>query len=142
MKAGRELDALIAEKVMGLPVKDYRGTGRQPALSWAGEYVGIGWAANDEPYIVRDDKGWAGCPHVALIPHYSSNIAAAWEVVERLVSTPGPNGDHHSVQVDYSGGAVVVIDENEDWQVSAIAGTVPLAICLAALKAVSQEGQG
>ena len=109
MEAGRELDALIAEKVMGFRKHHAHGYLRN--------------APGEEP-------------------HYSTNIADAWEVVERLVSTPGPNGDHHSVQVDYSGGAVVVIDENEDWQVSAIAGTVPLAICLAALKAVSQEGQG
>ena len=102
MKAGRELDALIAEKVMGFRKHHAHGYLRN--------------APGEEP-------------------HYSTNIADAWEVVERLVSTPGPNGDHHSVQVDYSGDAVVVIDENEDWQVSAIADTAPLAICLAALKA-------
>jgi hypothetical protein len=94
MKAGRELDALVAEKVMGAKVV-----------------------------------------FVENVPYYSTDIAAAWEVMENLVSTPGPNGDHHSVQVDYSGDVVVVIDENEDWRVSAIAGTVPLAICLAALRA-------
>ena len=133
MKAGRELDALIAEKVMG----------------WSSQADGLYWdTGNHRTRLVlgsiiakkRKEMGLENAQDFVFAP--STNIADAWEVVEKLVSTPGPNGDHHSVQVDYSGGAVVVIDENEDWQVSAIAGTVPLAICLAALKAVSQEGQG
>ena len=123
MKAGRELDALIAEKVMGFKL--------------VAEEVEIGKPMHE---LFRAPNG-RGYYHYQL-PRYSTNIADAWEVVEKLVSTPGPNGDHHSVRVDYSGDAVVVIDENEDWQVSAIAETAPLAICLTALKAVSQEGQG
>lgn len=137
MKAGRELDALIAEKVMGwevltdeLEIAKREGT---PDLvdpqRWHRRKV---WFKGNEKMA---------CEECGTLPAYSTNITDAWEVVERLVSTPGPNGDHHSVQVDYSGDAVVVIDENEDWQVSAIADTAPLAICLAALKAVSQEGQ-
>lgn len=128
MKAGRELDALIAEKVMGLTRHDE---------SYVAE--GVGKVLR---FVWRDGGGTCVYSGDMFLPHYSTNIADAWEVVEKLVSTPGPNGDHHSVQVDYSGGAVVVIDENEDWQVSAIAGTVPLAICLAALKAKGvTEGQ-
>ena len=132
MEAGRELDALIAEKVMG----------------WSSQADGLYWdAGNHRTRLVlgsiiakkRDEMGLENAQGFVFAP--STNITDAWEVVERLVSTPGPNGDHHSVQVDYSGDAVVVIDENEDWQVSAIADTAPLAICLAALKAVSQEGQ-
>ena len=132
MKAGRELDALIAEKVMG----------------WSSQADGLYWdAGNHRTRLVlgsiiakkRKEMGLENAQDFVFAP--STNIADAWEVVERLVSTPGPNGDHHSVRVDYSGDAVVVIDENEDWQVSAIAATAPLAICLAALEAVSQEGQ-
>ena len=127
MKAGRELDALIAEKVMGLTRHDE---------SYVAE--GVGKVLR---FVWRDGCGTCVYSGDMFLPHYSTNIADAWAVVEKLVNTPGPNGDHHSVQVDYSGDAVVVIDENEDWQVSAIAETAPLAICLAALKAVSQEGQ-
>ena len=118
MKAGRELDALIAEKVMGHKCS----CGREDLNNRANPYGIKGFC------LVHGSTDIVG-------GNYSTNIADAWEVVEKLVSTPGPNGDHHSVQVDYSGGAVVVIDENEDWQVSAIADTAPLAICLAALKA-------
>lgn len=133
MKAGRELDTLVAEKVMG----------------WEATADGLYWDARQKRTRLvlgsaiakkREEMGIENGPGFVFAP--SADIAAAWEVVEKLVSTPGPNGDHHSVQVDYSGDAVVVIDENEDWQVSAIADTAPLAICLAALKAVSQEGQG
>lgn len=121
MEAGRELDALVAEKVMGLTRHDE---------SYVTESIG-----KVLRFVWRDGCGDCVYSGDMFLPRYSTNIADAWEVVERLVSTPGPNGDHHSVQVDYSGDAVVVIDENEDWQVSAIADTAPLAICLAALKA-------
>ena len=127
MEADRELDELIAEMDMGLTSHD-----ESYMVDGAGKVLRFVW---------RDGGGACVYSGDMFLPHYSTNIADAWEVVERLVSTPGPNGDHHSVQVDYSGDAVVVIDENEDWQVSAIADTAPLAICLAALKAVSQEGQ-
>ena len=121
MKAGRELDALVAEKVMGLTRHDE---------SYVTESIG-----KVLRFVWRDGCGDCVYSGDMFLPRYSTNIADAWEVVEKLVSTPGPNGDHHSVQVDYSGDAVVVIDENEDWQVSAIASTAPHAICLAALRA-------
>ena len=53
MKPGRELDAIVAERVMGYEVRDE--TWRQPPSS-----------------------SWRE------VPHYSSDIAAAWEVVERM----------------------------------------------------------
>jgi hypothetical protein len=127
MKAGRELDTLVAEKVMGLTRHDE---------SYVAE--GVGKVIR---FVWRDGGGTCVYSGDMFLPHYSTNIADAWGVVERLVSTPGPNGDHHSVRVDYSGDAVVVIDENEDWQVSAIAETAPLAICLAALKAKGVTGE-
>ena len=129
MKAGRELDALIAEKVMGTP----KYWSVWFACSHYGNFNGLDQAQAYAEKIQGDFKA-----HVLPYsdePNYSTSIEAAWEVVERLVSTPGPNGDHHSVRVDYSGDAVVVIDENKDWQVSAIASTAPHAICLAALRA-------
>ena len=132
MEAGRELDALVAEKVMG----------------WSSQADGLYWdAGNHRTRLVlgsiiakkRDEMGLENAHGFVFAP--STNIADAWEVVEMLVSTPGPNGDHHSVRVDYSGDAVVVIDENEDWQVSAIASTAPHAICLAALRAKEVTGE-
>ena len=67
MKAGRELDALIAEKVMGLTRHDE---------SYVAEGVGK---------VLRFVCG-DGCGTCVLLwgyvsPHYSTNIADAWEVV-------------------------------------------------------------
>lgn len=68
-----------------------------------------------------------------LYPLYSSSIAAAWEVVEKLggVST----GSGYCVDISYDGGWIVSIgnycESNQD--------TAPMAICLAALKAKGVE---
>lgn len=100
MEAGRELDALIAEKVMGFPLEIIRGA----------------------PY--------PECPR-----HYSTDIAAAWEVVEK------DDGWGHDWRVKrwvssskpYSCTAERTADGQNFY---AEAETAPLAICLAALKAV------
>jgi hypothetical protein len=109
MEAGRELDALIAERVMGW---------RQTLFSNFPDQL----EPPDEPGKARS------------VPHYSTDIAAAWLVVEKMRLThwvevlvypelvfvrAGRLGDTHKVKVI----------RNE-------AATSPLAICLAALKAL------
>ena len=120
MKAGRELDALIAEKVMGLTRHDE---------SYVAE--GVGKVLR---FVWRD--GCGGCVYSGdmFLPHYSTNIADAWEVVEKadLWSLYGSIGD----------GPYRACIQFEDREGLMTADTAPLAICLAALKAVSQEGQG
>ena len=110
MEAGRELDALVAEKIMGL------GQYHTPETHY--EVIGCG----------------AGCSF-CIPPPYSTDIAAAWQVVEKLsmsgfwiikscrVSAPGK-------------------DDWIEWDVMyqnqrAIADALPFAICLAALNAVN-----
>jgi hypothetical protein len=72
-------------------------------------------------------------------PRYSTDIAAAWEVVEKLTA------DHEfRFQADYYGPFVQFIryaeDKNGDHpDYSSSADTAPHAICLAALKAVGVE---
>lgn len=112
MKPGRELDALVAEKVMGL--------------------------TSSEVEIHR--QFWLdGC--FSNLPHYSTDIAAAWEVVEKLTSKKQP---HFQLSLCDS------YTENPKWcaefdldrpfkRVIAKAETAPHAICLAALKAVGVE---
>src|SRR4030042_6402550 len=76
MPAGRELDALIAEKVMGLNLKHL------PAVY-------------EERYTSDGKDGWSGfvCPRCRYpqdmldgpcCQQYSTNIFAAWEVVEKM----------------------------------------------------------
>lgn len=102
---GRELDALIAEKVMQNP---------------------LGRPSFEE-----------GQKYFLDLQHYSTDIAAAWEVVERLGLAIGIN------EVRPEEGKWICLKdmgEGEGWLFGifegAYADTAPHAICLAALKAV------
>lgn len=110
MDAGRELDALIAEKVMGWTWKEVEG----------------------EQYLYPPRPGDVN------IPHYSTDIAAAWQVVEKLAELGmltsvcwGRSGNH---------GIIASVDILEGGFNKPIAAhTAPLAICLAALETVKQH---
>lgn len=116
MVEGRELDALIAEKVMGW--FDY-----YPHFST--EHHFSGWFAEvpkDKLGICMADEDWSP----------STDIAAAWEVVEK-------------VDADLDARCVDVWRDANHWNFSihydkrvsiASADTAPLAICRAALLAV------
>lgn len=69
------------------------------------------------------------------LPRYSLDIAAAWQVVEKMRERPvyvvvEPHPDYWRA---------VVYDENWYFVVSEHADTAPFAICLAALRAVGVE---
>ena len=64
MNPGRELDALIAEKVMGR------------------ENVRFGPANNVSVMMAYDDYVYG--PNSFPVPHYSTSIANAWAVVEKV----------------------------------------------------------
>lgn len=99
MNAGRELDALVAEKVMGLQIK------RFPDGTWLMH------------------NGQSGTE----LFHYSTDIAAAWEVWKRISPSIlyklGTGYEVYQSARDYEDGIHL-----------AHADTAPLAICLAALK--------
>ncbi len=81
------------------------------------------------------------------IPNYSTDIAAAWEVVER-VKTIKPDGSEFGISTERTDEFVVVWSDGvwlAEWRpinfdgvaiLGAKADTAPHAICLAALKAV------
>lgn len=110
MNPGRELDALVAEKVMGWRLGEHLGMKRNVWKLPEGQKLnGLDWC--NEP------------------PLYSTNIAAAWEVIEKL-----------NICIE-----VLRVKEAQtgSWQYVAstvsgrtIADAAPHAICLAALKAV------
>ena len=123
MKAGRELDALIAEKVMEHDLQRWINyPTREPVIMLKGE-DGV-WGRRD-------------------IPHYSTQIADAWLVVEkfRRGQYPHPNGDGVACcvkmniydDVAYPDCYVEIFSPSQK-KVTAIANEMPLAICLAALK--------
>ena len=101
--------------------------------------MGISYAPNDEPYIVIDDEGKAGCPHVRRIPSYSTDIAAAWGVVEKLGMATIENASRTG---PWNVGFVWHSSNGNPYWVHAEAPTCSLAICLAALKAVGVEVEG
>lgn len=137
MEAGRELDALVTEKVMGW---------QWFKMDTQGLAVGI-----DHPWAntrsLRPDKSngvWTLVASLDLpmhfdnrcIPHYSTNIAAAWLVVENLNKREWRVEIAHTV----NSGVDVVIAKWEEGhfggEFAEWAETAPLAICRAALKAV------
>lgn len=126
MQAGRELDALIADRVMGLKrTVRIKGTTNTTTIY------------SDNPYfdggVSEDDM----MKHYCLPLHYSTSIEAAWQVVEELVK----RGKVFIVKGD----GLRTGDHNPRWTVlcdnqpRVDADTAPLAICLAALKASGVE---
>lgn len=110
-EAGRELDALVAEKVIGWQI-------HQP-----------NWGC---PPAVRRPGGAISLYLPEAVPHYSTSIAAVWEVMEALRQ----RGVHLRVSSAYRGYEVQRW-ERDQWCSTEYGETAPLAICLAALKAVA-----
>lgn len=120
MPAGREMDALVAEKVMG-------------------------WILSPAKWLVRDRKAIAipGNPigpktwedlDAPGLPRYSTDIAAAWQVVEKLFAI----GSFFSVESPNNGvGWSCGITRGRDTIEYILADSAPLAICRAALLAAA-----
>lgn len=119
MKAGRELDVLVSDKIFGSPPCD----SPFPDGSLA------------KAVYVHGPSGKFICPR------YSTEIAAAWKVVEKM--------RHLKMKEDPSAGFTVWVH----WEGGYLAGwswhemeyyvergdTAPLAICLSALETVSNQ---
>lgn len=150
----RKIDAMVAERVMGIKVlgtahcwisgDDGRmsvansleacyGTAEHPVYA---EPSYDGEACADEVVIGGVPACW-----LAVVPFYSTDIGAAWEVVEKIRE-----------RKDKNGGSVTchVIDRVTEWHcditsddlridVLGTGDTAPLAICLAALRAVGVD---
>jgi len=121
MQAGREIDALIAEKVMGWKVHA-RNT------AW--------WVkAEEENESTTNIMGWT-CGNDRFSP--STDIAAAWEVREHMKKS-GFYGLIKDCGKSYTSLFVktMVDEEGEHEQIGhSLAETAPLVICRAALKAL------
>lgn len=106
----RERDALVAERVMGWV--DF----------WPDGTTDMAYPPNEQVMGIEAER--------APIPHYSTDIAAAWQVAEKL------DHDYYDVHIQNTPGL------GDEWCVkltglehSVCANTLPEAICLAALKA-------
>lgn len=131
--AGHELDALVAEHVMGATWERHANAHRD-------------WLAFDHAdsakwravFATRDDDGnvevWSACPD------YSTDVSVAWQVVEKLhewglIVTISKGPDNFTWDVRGWN------DRTNDSRYIAHGETAPLAICLAALKAVEAVEQ-
>lgn len=136
----RELDKLIAEKVMGFSGHEDDGEGFcEECGEQMLEYQQLYWDQNAWLRKIRPRPTGTQC----FGKRYSSNIAAAWQVVEKF-----RRGD---IQHNMAAACVdlMITDYPEEAgdcfcriygptcaEVSAQAKEMPLAICLAALKAL------
>lgn len=135
----REIDALVAEKVMGFTLCKCTD---EEIEKWRSGYCAkenegaIGFYV-DPPRRFGSDKTCNKCgKYYVPILSYSTSIEAAWSVVEKMMINR-----FEDVNID--------ADSPNEWRVAftdyiekagvAEAKTAPLAICLAALKAVGVE---
>ena len=128
-EAGRALDALVAEKVMGLV----------PYHCEVGERMKYGGVWAGDPYHPNGPQGYDGFDNgmdLVAAPDYSTYLEAAWPLVEKfsMAVMPVVGGRWCAIPGTYH--------EEGDWfeeQPTIYADTAPLAICLAALKAVEMS---
>ena len=139
MEAGREFDTLVAEKVMGHSMPDFIPE-HALGLYLAGTPIHYdSWTC-----VCRYDEGdtlkWVPDP-------YSSDISAAWQVVEKMIGQEY-NFELSSALAYTTGGEF----EGANWYVAFTGGledktydtarlTAPSAICVAALLAKFEEAK-
>lgn len=117
MNPGRELDALVAEKIFRQQVVDIMG---QVAIQHR--------ITTPFEYIITPEG-------IKPTPPYSTDIAAAWEVVEKLKLSIVYNRDMGTWLAGILD-AFVANQIVDGWMdVSATSKTAPHAICLSALQA-------
>lgn len=135
--AGRELDALVAEKIFGWRREPYEEDGGRGFALWPpNEKRPMTFVAFES----GSSRESIPSEHGERLKMFSGDISAAWEVVEKIA---GRNGDtivsvtRNSLDGERVGGEAKyfvtiedVSDGIEEWEASA--DTAPLAICLAA----------
>ncbi len=125
LKPGRELDALVAEKVMGLEFDNNEE--QREAL-----FVKMKESRTAYRWLVYED--WAMSTNKGICPAYSSSTSAAWEVVEHMLSKG------HTFDVEgWTTNNVIEYRVHFNDVDRAYGSTVAHAICLAALRAVGYE---
>jgi hypothetical protein len=137
-KSGRELDALVAEKVMGWQWFVSAQTGRRALFHPRGLPDWFSKPATGTEDIARN---WDP------FPEYSSDIAAAWKVIGQImgpfidvsVTEVGPyrNDGCSKCEITWSNDE----DDPQEYSLQEIADEAPLAICRAALRFVEARGK-
>lgn len=123
MEACRALDVIIAKEVMG----------------WKEVSV--------SPTAYLPSRGRNGDDQLSDLPHYSTKIADAWKVAERIAHFPFAGYGARLIIKLYNSGCVDAFFEKSDSNDPTFfrgafkgnADTAPLAICRCALKAIDKE---
>ena len=118
MNVGKELDSIVAEKLMGYTWHELDTGQKVLALSQAeAESIGVGESV------------------YALVPDYSESLEAAWDVAEKLTMD-----GFWCLSVNTMNTAEIKLNNGRkftDSLVYAVGDSVPHAICLAVLKVVA-----
>lgn len=155
MKPGRELDALVAEKVMGwkrmtegevhpytfdevYPCAAAAGFDRSRVSAWWFDPRRVNEKGEPEAMRVAEDEGDPDYEFPVFAP--STDIADAWQVVERM------RRDGFHVGIADNRPNTWWVDLTPDASVSgectsAEGATAPLTICLAALKVIGASAR-
>ena len=164
MKAGRNLDAEVAEKVMGLIVVSHDWPcGREPECGFYEAAHVIppigGWYNKKGPVVAVSADGWP--PHklefenedrfesdvlnrlleeeyadVEPVPFYSITIVDAEKVIKRLNEL----GLDVGVRWLQERGAVAEVTDTTGYSIGRFEATAPLAICLLSLDVIKTKG--
>lgn len=122
LKPGRELDALVAEKVMGCD-----------------DWCTCEWSIGTSPPLFKCDecKKWVS----SSVPGFSTDISAAWEVMEKLRAMTCCLDIRFPTSEPIEVGFILFDEDNlqKHDKVTVYADAAPHAICLAALKAIEED---
>jgi len=154
----RELDALVSEKVMGLHIYSHTwpcgyepecGCYEAASIGASREYA---WHNENGPVFIDQDCD-GDIPWLEPVPFYSTDIATAWQVVEKMT-------EHVELEYDFEWQGPIfkpshdyltsegfplgttcwyVYIEKAGYREWVCADSAPRAICLAALKALGVE---
>ena len=133
----REQDALVAEKVMDSPEPDAVTITTDPREQKA-LFMGLAFTSDTHwqaPNPISTDARWRPS-------RFAQEIEPAWQVVEKMRAIQG-DGAKREVSLDSDCGKWVCEIGIEGWATdladfTSEADTAPLAICIAALKAVGE----
>lgn len=135
-EAGRELDALIAERVMGeVDARCPCGDGLSRTMTRSGATMAEAEAMLRADYAARVAGGMKMWPAEYCGPAYSEEIGAAWLVVEKLRE----QGFGFTIDVDEGDNSACFADSSGVYEAEISATTAPLAICRAALAALQSR---
>ena len=133
LPASRDLDALVAEQVMG-------GLSKH---EWDTSYTGVDFCHVCQS--TGDDLFYGRTTNDACIPHYSTSMAAAWEIVQHFFAKGHTvvlfaYAETHPVRHKPEGESYCCEMHHPEQRIAfGRADTAPLAICRAALRAVMEK---